>query len=66
MTVIYSCQMYLYCRCLVLHIWPNGPLYLLCLNPLIRFLRLQQLNGKMMNYVSSICLIEISLLMKLN
>ena len=28
-TVIYSCQMYLYCTSIVLHIWQNGPLYLL-------------------------------------
>ena len=40
-TVHYSCQMYLYCTSLVLHIWLNGPLYLLNLNALTRFLRLQ-------------------------
>ena len=52
MSVIYSCQMYLYCTSLVLRICLNGPLYLLNLNALARFLRLQQLNGKMMNHVS--------------
>jgi len=63
MTVIYSCQMYLYCTSLVLHIGPNGPLYLLSLNALTRFLLCKQLNGKMMNHVGSICLIETFLLM---
>jgi len=42
MTVIYSCQMYLYCTSLVLHIWLNGPLYLLGLNAETRFPRLQE------------------------
>jgi len=65
MTVIYSCQMYLHFTSLVLHVSLNGPLYLLKLNALIRFLRLQQLNGKMLNHVSSICLRETFLLMKL-
>jgi len=37
----YSCQMYLYYTSLVLHIWLNGPLYLLNLNALTRFLYLQ-------------------------
>ena len=41
MTVIYSCQMYLYCTSLVFHIWLIGPLYLLNLNSLTRLLRLQ-------------------------
>jgi len=41
MTVIRSCQMYLYCTSLVCHIWLNGPVYLLNLNALARFLRLQ-------------------------
>ena len=41
MTVTYSCQMYLYCASLVLHIWLNGSLHLLNLNALTRFLRLQ-------------------------
>jgi len=62
MIVIYSCHMYLYCTRLVLHIWLNGPLYLLNLNALTRFLLLQQLNRKMMNHVSSICLRETFLL----
>jgi len=44
MTVIHSCQMSLCCICLVLHIWMNGPLYLLNLNALSRFLRLQTTN----------------------
>jgi len=44
MTVIHSCQKYLYCTSLVLHIWLNGPLYLLNLNALTRFLRLQTTN----------------------
>jgi len=44
MTVIHSCQMYLYCTSLVFHIWLNGPLYLLNLNALTRFLRLQTTN----------------------
>ena len=42
MTVIHSCQMYLYC--LVFHIWLNGPLYLLNLNALTRFLPSQTIN----------------------
>jgi len=33
-TMYYSCQMYLYCTSRVLHIWLNGPLYLLNLNAL--------------------------------
>jgi len=41
MTVIDSCQMYLYCTSLVFYIWLNGPLYVLNLNALTRFLRLQ-------------------------
>jgi len=49
MAVIYSFQIYLYCKSLVLHIWLNGSLYLLNLKT--RFLRLQQLNGKIMNHV---------------
>jgi len=44
MTVIHSRQMYLYCTRLVFHIWLNGPLYLLNLNALARFLRLQTTN----------------------
>jgi len=39
--VYYSCQMYPYCTSLELHIWVSGPLYLLNLNALTRFLRLQ-------------------------
>jgi len=39
--VIYSCQMYLYCTSLVLRILLNGPLYLLNLNALTRFLPLR-------------------------
>jgi len=65
-TVYYSCQMYLYCTSLVLYIWLNWPFYLLNLNALTRFLRLQQLNRKMLNHVSSICLRETFPLMKLN
>jgi len=65
MTVIYSYQKCLYCTSLVLHIWLNEPLHLLNLNALSRFLHLQQLNGKMMNHVSSIRLREAFLLMKL-
>ena len=42
MPVIYSRQMYLYFTSLVLHIWPNGPRYLLNLIALTRFLRLQK------------------------
>jgi len=42
----------LYSTSLVLRIWLNGSLYLLNLNSLTRFFRLQQLNGKMMNHVS--------------
>jgi len=34
-------SMHLYCTSLVLHIWLNGPLHLLNLNALTRFLRLQ-------------------------
>ena len=41
MTVIYLCQMCLYCTSLVFHIWLNGPLYLLNLNISTKFLRLQ-------------------------
>jgi len=41
MTVLYSCQMYQYCTSLVLHIWLNGPLYLLNFNALTRFHRLR-------------------------
>jgi len=41
MTVIYLCQIYLYCTSLVLPIWLNGPLHLLNLNALARFLLLQ-------------------------
>ena len=37
----YSCQVYQYCTSLMLHIWLNGPLFLLNLNALARFLRLQ-------------------------
>jgi len=44
MTVIHSCLMFLYCTSLVFHIWPNGSLYLLNLNALTRFLRLQTTN----------------------
>ena len=44
MTVIRSCQMHLYCTSLVFHIWLNGPLYLLNLNALTRFLHLQTTN----------------------
>jgi len=44
MTVIHSCQMCLYCTSLVFHIWLNGPLYLLSLNGLTRFLRLKRTN----------------------
>jgi len=40
-TVHYSCQVYLYCTSLVLHIWLNGPLCLLNLNALTRFLHFQ-------------------------
>jgi len=65
MTVIHSCQMYLYCTSSVFQIWLNGPFYLLNLNALIRFLRCKQLIGKMMNHVSSICLIETFQLMNL-
>jgi len=50
--------MYLYCTSLALHIWLNGPLYLLDFNPLTIFLRVQQQNRKMMNLASSICVIE--------
>jgi len=39
MTVIYSCQMFLYCTSLVLHIWLNGPFYLLNSHALTRYLR---------------------------
>ena len=56
-TAYYSCQIYLHCTNLVLHIWLNGPLYLLNLNAF---------NGKILNHVSSICLRETFLLMKLN
>jgi len=41
MDVIYSCEMHLYCTSLVLYIWLNGPLYLLNLNSLTKFLTLQ-------------------------
>ena len=44
MTVIHSCQMYLYCTSLVFHIWLNGPLYLLNFKALTRSLRLQTTN----------------------
>ena len=44
MTVIHSCQMSLYCTSLTFHIWLNGPLYLLNLNALTRFFRLQTTN----------------------
>jgi len=40
-TVYYSCQVYLYCTSRVLHIWLNESLYLLNINTLTRFLRLQ-------------------------
>jgi len=40
-TAIYSGPMYLYCTCLLLHIWLNRPLYLLHLNALTWFFRLQ-------------------------
>ena len=39
-----ACQMYLYCTSLVFHIWLSGPLHLLNLNALTRFLRLQTTN----------------------
>jgi len=44
MTVIHSCQMVLYCTSLVFHPWLSGPLYLLNLNTLTRFFRLQTTN----------------------
>jgi len=44
MTVIHSCQVHLYCTSLVFHIWLRGPLYLLNLNVLNRFIRLQTTN----------------------
>jgi len=44
MTVIHSSEMYLYCTSLVFHPWLSGPLYLLNLNALTRFLRLQTTN----------------------
>jgi len=44
MAVIHPCQMYLYSTSLVLCIWLNGPLYLLNLNALTKFLRLQTTN----------------------
>jgi len=64
-TVIYSCQIYLYRTNLVLHFWLNGPLFLLNLNALTKFLCCKQLNGKMLNSVSSIYLGEMFLLKKL-
>jgi len=65
-TVYYSCHMYPYCTSLLLHIWLNGPLYLLNVSALTRYRRLQITDGKMLNHVSSICLGETFLLMKLN
>jgi len=44
MTVIHSCQMYLYRTGLVFHIWLNGPIYLLNLKALTRLLRLPTTN----------------------
>jgi len=38
----YSCQMYLYCTSLVLHIWLNESLYLLNVNALTKFLHMQR------------------------
>ena len=58
-TVYYSCHMYLYCTSLVLHIWLNRPLYLLNLNALSRFLRLQTTeweNVEACETVGTICL----------
>ena len=40
---VYSCQMHLCCTSLVLHICLKGPLFLLNLNALTRFLRLQRI-----------------------
>ena len=44
MTMIRSCQMYLYCTSLVFHIWLSGSLHLLNLNALT--IRLQTTNRK--------------------
>jgi len=65
-TVYYSCEMYLYCTSLVLHIWLNGPRYLLNSNALTRLLGLQTTEWENVNYVSGTCLRETFLLMKLN
>jgi len=65
-TVYYSCQMYLYCTSVVLHIWLNGPLYLLNSNVLARLLGLQTTEWENVSYVSGTCLRETFLLMKLN
>ena len=40
-TVIHSCQIYLYCTSHVFHIWLHVPPYLLNFKALTRFLRLQ-------------------------
>ena len=44
MTVIHSCQMYLYCISLVFHIWLSVPPYLLNCKAMTRFLRLHTTN----------------------
>jgi len=44
MTVIHSCQVYLYGTSLRFYIWLNGPLYLLNLKALTTFARLQTSN----------------------
>ena len=46
MTLIHACQMYLYSKSVVFHIWLNGAFYLLKLNALTRFIRLQTTNWK--------------------
>jgi len=53
--------MYLYCTDLVLHIWINGPLYLLNFNAWSKFYRFKSLNGKMLNHVNSTCLRSVSI-----
>jgi len=58
-------SVYLYCTSLVFHRWLNGPLYLLNLNALNRFLRLQTTNLEKDETCSSICLTETCPLMKL-